>query len=164
MAKESPFYLGIDYGDFGLDIDGSSVSYDNANGYSVRLGYDFNNWLAVEGHYFAPDTFETTSSSINEDISYGLSAFARFNLRFTRTTLYALAGYTQLTQKGSNLDTSDIGYGAGLDFYGTKDTALTIQFMKYYVSENASGNDTELTGVTFGFTHYFDRPRVSKRY
>ena len=160
-AEEAHFYLGVDVGDSSYTVDNSSTTYDNANGIVLRLGYDFNNWLAVEGHYSAPDDFEGSDSSTLSGHSY--SAFLRANLRFRRATLYAIGGASSANYTGTN----EIGYayGAGLDVYGSKDTALTFAYTSYYNDETAASNKIESNAVTFGITHYFgNRPRIYKRY
>jgi len=161
QAEEAHYYIGVDWGDFGYNIENNSTTYDNANGFILRLGYDFNNWLAVEGHYADPDDFESSGSGNLSGNTLG--AFARLNLRFKQTTLYAIGGAASSSYTGQSEIT--YAYGAGIDIYGSKDTALTIAYTSYYNDETASSNKIEGDALTFGITHYFgNRPRIYKRY
>ncbi len=161
FADEAHYYIGIDWGDFSYKVKDSSTIYDNANGPILRLGYDFNNFLAVEGHYSNPDDFTTSGSS--KVSGNGLSAFARMNLRFKRATLYALVGGSRVNYSGST--DAGLAYGVGLDMYGGKDTALTLAYTTYFDGKVTGGTKIQVNAVTFGITHYFgNRPRLYKRY
>lgn len=167
LAEEARYYLGVDVGDFGYSAEGYT-SPDNATGYILRLGYDFNNWLAVEGHYADPEDYKYTSATLSTN---SLSLFARLNLRFKRATLYGIAGASRVKASvsvsgvGAISDTeSALAYGAGIDIYGSRDTAFTFAFTRYY-DKKVGGSKTTIDATTFGITHYFgDRPRIYKRY
>ena len=167
LAEEGHYYLGVDIGDFGYSQEGYA-SPDNAKGYVLRLGYDFNNWLAIEGHYADPEDYKYSSANLSTN---SLSAFARLNLRFKRATLYGIAGATRVSASvtapglGAASDTSSaLAYGAGLDIYGSKDTAITFAFIRYY-DKKIDGAKNTIDATTIGITHYFgDRPRIYKRY
>ena len=162
FAKEARLYLGIDYGDFGYEVTDTGYSPDNANGYILRLGYDLNNWLAVEGHYADPEDFEE-NGSVAITSGAGFGAYGRLNLRFKQATLYGLAGATRITFDGESA--TGLAYGAGLDIYGSRNTALTISYTRYFDDEAPSGADIVVDAFNFGITHYFGNvPRIYKRY
>ena len=161
QAKESPFYFGFDVGDFAYEESGTGADvFNDADGISIRIGYDLNNYLAVEGQLVSTDDFESSTAST---LSLGTTAslFARANLRFQRATIFARGGITRVTS--GNASDEDFGYGIGIDFYGTKNTALTLMSTKYYVAKN-NGLETDYNAMTFGVTYYFGLPRISKRY
>ena len=161
QAKEPPFYIGFDFGDFAYEESGTGAdTYSNADGISLRLGYDLNNYLAIEGQIVSTDDFESSTAS-TLSLDYTASLFARANLRFQRVTIFARGGITRL--KSGNTSDEDFGYGVGIDFYGTKNTALTLMSTNYYIAKN-NGLETDYNAMTFGVTYYFGIPRLSKRY
>ena len=164
-AEPSHLYIGAAWGNYSLDIKNYSASYDSSSGLALDIGYDFTNVFAIQGSYIAPDTFQASSGN-DENISYATSLFARANLRFQRWTLFGLAGGTSVSGNNAEyVNTINPAYGVGIDFYGTKDVAITLKYVNYVDAKlKVIGNDVSLSGTTIGFTYYFDTPRFSKRY
>ena len=120
---------------------------------------------------------------------YVAAAFVRFNLRYDRVTWYAMAGAGTVkfsgnyditnaaaeisSTLGNFLNTAGLpatgsfdesinaaAYGGGLEFYGSRNTALTLNWIRYFDDNDVGA----LTVVSLGFIHHFDWPRGSKRY
>lgn len=165
-AEPSHFYIGAAWGNYNLDIKNYGVTYDSSTGLALDLGYDFTNFLAIQGSYITPDTFAANSSGLDENVKYAASVFLRANLRFERATLFALGGGT--TTNASNSEYVNVinpAYGFGVDFYGTKDLAITIKYVTYLDAKTkVGGYKVNLSGTTVGFTYYFDTPHFSDRY
>ena len=163
-AEASHFYIGINASNLTFDIENTSSTFGSNSSAALVLGYDINNIVAVEASYISPGIFSRTGGS-DEDISYGASLFARANLRFERTTLFFLGGATKLGVTNASYDDTGLAYGMGIDFYGLKNTALTLKYANFFDSETTTGNNAvKLDGISLGFTHYFDTPRFSNRY
>ncbi len=133
-AETSHTYIGADF-------------YSSLPGYGLRLGYDFNNILAIEGMGIS-----VSSNSQSSNSGSILAGFLRFNLRFEKSTVYGLYGSAQSTTTGSSTSTVATTYGFGADFYATRDIAFTFSSL--------------FQNPTFGvgLTYYFDTPTVSSRY
>jgi len=160
-AQNPRFYAGLDYSSFKL----KEISGVNLKGGKLRLGFDINNYLALEGHAGASgaDTDETTG--LDYKINYMASTFIRGNLRFNRFTVYALAGWSLAEARVSGLTgavsedktyNAGASYGGGMDFYGSKNTAITLSYIQY--------NKVEMSAFSVGFVHYFAVSSLDKRY
>lgn len=163
-AEASHFYIGINATGYTFDIKNSGTTYGSNSGAALGLGYDLNNILAIEANYISPGVFTRTGGS-DENIDYGASLLGRANLRFQKTTVFFLGGATKLGVTNASYDDTGLAYGMGIDFYGLKNTALTLKYVNYFDSETTVGsNAVKLDGISLGFTHYFDTPRFSSRY
>ena len=170
LAESSPMYLGMNSAKFDIDQPGNKLEY---SGGMLNLGLDLNNYFAFEvagGISKSKDDPTTTTSS---KINYAASAFLRFNLRFNRVTVYALGGYSQVesasTTGAISTTTKDKGgsYGYGIDFYGTRDLALSFRRVEFVKTETVTGTTTtenRLGATMIGITYYFDTPKIHSRY
>lgn len=161
-ASESRLYMGLDYGEYAYDLGGVAGTYTDESGYSVRLGFDLNNILALEGHLIKPGSFRYSVGSATQKFDFGASLYLRANMRLERVTGYLLGGATYL--KDNAFDNTEVAYGAGLDLYATKNTALTLSYIVNYDGETTSGNEEKVSSVNFGFIMYLDPPKFSSRY
>lgn len=168
LAESSPMYIGVNFATF--DSKYSDVELD---GGIINLGFDLNNYFAFELSGGASETTNDEATGAKSKVDYVASAFLRFNLRFNRVTVYALGGYSQVKSTSSLgsitvEDTSSGGsYGYGIDFYGTRDLALSFRRVEFVDIEETSGNTTTKThvGATMvGITYYFDKPKIYSRY
>ncbi len=174
LAGDLPIYMGVDY----FRMQDKAVP-ERLQGLTLRLGYDFNNYLGVEGYASRTDTTKTsyTVSSLNYDVNYKVNYSSglvlRGNLRFNRNrmALFAFAG-----MGASNADIEFISanttirinetspvYGVGLDLYGTRRAAITLT-AGTYLDKKINGVDTKITSYSLGFTYYFGTPDFSKHY
>lgn len=171
MAESSPMYIGINAATFDAK---DSVSKEEIDGGMLNLGFDLNNYLAFEVAGGASKSKDDPATSSSSKINYAASAFIRFNLRFNRVTVYVLGGYSQVEGTGTTGTTSITvkekggSYGYGIDFYGTRDLALSLRRVELVESDRATGPATTTkinTGATMvGITYYFDTPKIRSRY
>jgi len=166
-AECSPFYLGVNAARF----DSKFNSYE-PRGAMAHLGWDMNNWLALELAGGGSENYRDEQSGNTTQVDYVGSAFVRFNLRFNHVTVYLLGGYSSTQQTATTgavtTETSSSGgsYGYGIDFYGTRDLALSfrrVEFIDIDDPNNASEN-VHLGATMIGITYYFDKPRIHRRY
>ena len=126
---------------------------------------------------------------INIGTDYVAAAFVRLNLRYEKVTWYAMAGVSTVQVNGDyditngaasitgtlgnffnltglaatgTFDDSITGsaYGGGMEFYGTRNTAITLSWIRYFDDSDAGA----LTVASLGFVHHFDWPRTASRY
>ena len=162
QAAESHLYFGVDHAEYSWDVRGSAGKFTDSSSYALRLGYDFNNIIGIEGHFIKPGEFPNSAgSSLTQRFEGGASLYLRANMRFERTTAYLLGGATYL--KDSSGSDTGYGYGAGFDFFGTKNAALTLSYISNYNS-NSNSIEKNLTMLTLGFTIYLDPPKFNDRY
>lgn len=173
QAAESPLYFGLGIAEH--TVDGSS---DSMNGYSLNLGIDLDNYFSLEGIVMNSESISESNGGLTATakIDYSASAMLRLNLRYNHLTLYLLGGY--YTSKNSvdvsgtfgsfgsvsasgELDSSGFAYGAGIDIYGTKSTALTVRWMN---TTDKDISEFSIDTITIGLHFYYDVPRVFNRY
>lgn len=168
MAESSPMYIGVNFASF--DSKYSDTEFD---GGMLNLGFDLNNYVAFELAGGASESTDDPATSTSSKVDYAASAFLRFNLRFDRVTVYVLGGYSQVESSTKTTTTStsfkDSGgsYGYGIDFYGTRDLALSVRRVELIDTESQSASGTTKThiGATIlGITYYFDKPKIHSRY
>ena len=168
LAENSRHYLEFDVA--GIDAKAKDnagvVGYDSGmNGFLIKYGYDLNNWFAVEGHLGSSTASDTDAPTYTIKADYLGFLGGRFNLRYDGFTLYGLggAGFAAVTETESGTeyktDFTSFAYGAGIEMYGYKSSALTFSIIRYLdVTEGT------LTTAQIGFKFYFDTPKFSSRY
>ncbi len=150
---------------FGINISGLNYSEDdfdvNETGLGLRLGHEFGNYFAVEGHAVA-GIEDDSSQGVDISIDYLAGVYLRGNIFLwdPRARLYGLVGVTtgKVTAKAFGLsDTTtdtELGYGLGFEFYGDSRNAVNLEFMRYMDGED-SGVDYEVDAFSLGYTHRF---------
>lgn len=162
--NNSSNYIGINMASF--DRKYSTEEYD---GGMINFGYDLSNYFALEIAAGASESYEDPATLDTSKINYAASVFLRFNLRFDRVTLYVLGGYSEVesisTSGSTSTTTTDSSgsYGYGIDFYGTRDLALSVRRVEFFDNDEPSGN-THLGATMVGITYYFDTPKIHSRY
>ncbi len=127
---------------------------EDAGNVNAKLGYFVNQYMAVELHM---GMVVTADSNSVDDPSLGyVSPLLRFNLPYERVNLYSLFGLASVRGKfPGNFDDSysDIAFGFGMELYGSRTTALTLEYMRY-------GVDDSYKTFGLGIVHYFDWPKL----
>ncbi len=123
-----------------------------------KFGKTLNEFLAVEGQLGV-----TTSSDDNKGI-YTLSAFLRADKDFGQYKIYGLLGYSGIyayEDDFEDVDESSASYGIGLDIFGSKDMAITIEYVNL-IDTSVDGADANFgegnlsfDTIGIGFTYYF---------
>lgn len=169
FAENSPMYFGFSYGKTKTKTVNTFAAKTPANasmhGAVVKLGYDINNWIGFEGQLSNTTTHYQPAQTYSVKVEYIALAAARLNLRYDHFTVFALggAGYARVreTSQGTAHTVTKIApaFGVGIDLYGSKSTAITLSYIKYLDSTKVN-----LSSVQLGFTFYFDKPEISRRY
>ena len=161
---EPHWYVGVNYASFETTDVSTTKDDVGTNGALIKLGYDFNNWLGVEG-FIARSTTSKPENGTTYKLNY-LSYFGpRVTLRMENFVLYATAGGALIgdeaclnnvctTKQGAN-----VAAGFGFDMFGSDNIALNLSVM-YYETEQASNSYS----ISAGISWYFDNPKVVPRY
>ena len=170
-AFAQSWYLGAGAGSGNLDITGQDLTGlpnaridDNATTYTVRLGYRFNPWFAIEGGYYDLGKYEFSGGSGAEVVtgsakakSFGLSAVAIAPLG-RNAELYARLGIEESEIKANanvgnvatgNASTKDNGatYALGSRWMFTPNFGVFVEWMRNDKIEV----DSYLAGIDFRF-------------
>lgn len=150
---------------FGVQLSGLRFNEDEFNTHesavSMRVGREFGNYLAVEGHAVA-GLENDTSQGVEVSIDYLVGVYLRGNMFLwdPRARLYAMAGVTHgkitatafsLTDKTTD---TELGYGFGFEFYGDKRNGVNIEFMRY-MDGDEDGDNYEVDSISLGYIHRF---------
>jgi len=128
-AQAEGWYAGLDLTTSKMDLDGTAKEMNNIgiiddqlNGGSLIVGYDLNNWLAIEGGLhaqqmsqqmwttgaivtgFIDTTIDTRSISLaaklSQPLAWGFSAYAKPGIAYTRTEVEMVGNGTILGMSG----------------------------------------------------------------
>ena len=129
---------------------GSSVSTGWGHA-KAKIGKFMNDKFAWEAQL----GFTTNTSSSKGNLTYG--AYARYDYPFGQYKLYGLLGFGGLFSFEDGTDDvseSSLSYGVGLEIYGSKDIAITFEYLSML---DTSVDNTDLTfdAVGLGFNFYF---------
>lgn len=127
-------------------------SKEDAGNLNFKLGYDFNKFIAVEGH--AGMNINDTGKDIGSPEVVYLAGFLRANIPLPQINIYGLLGIATVdvdfagSAKG---DYTGLAYGAGIELYGTERTALAAEYVQY-------GTDDKYQTIGLGLVHHFNWP------
>lgn len=115
-----------------------------------KLGWIINDVISVEGQL----GFTSNSDSSKGIITTG--GYLRAGKDFGQYKLYGLLGLTNLYYYSDNGNTSESGgsYGAGIEIFGSKDLAITLEYLSM-VDKSINGADFTFDALGLGFTYYF---------
>jgi hypothetical protein len=163
FALGSPAALAAERPDQYFAIEGGAYDYkpgasgeNEGDGEVVRFkyGYEFNKFLGAQVHY-GVDTNGGDGPKVREGALFG-----RFNLPFEGVNVYGLAGVGRFGGDFGDGRNSGAGPAAGLgiDLYGSDYTAISVEYVQYWVDDDDSGDDAEYRAVTLGWKRHFDWP------
>lgn len=152
IPTDTDIYLGIGFITSGVVRDCecavTRVLKDITYGYSIRAGWDYNEYIGLEARVInAPleKDFSTTKS-------YGL--FVKPHYKVTPTiNLYAVFGYSKSEIEGAgdnNYDTlikAGFSYGAGVEYTIFKDWAVWVDYQNLFYSEGVFKLHTNIFSV-----------------
>ncbi|MDQ7074262.1 MAG: porin family protein [Gammaproteobacteria bacterium] len=157
-VPRSPSYIGFNVGS--SELAGTTLGTVAMSNLNLRLGYHFADYLAVEGHVgWGSDNTGVLLKSPNSRYA---SLFLRLDLPYDRVNLYLLAGgsyfesdvaTTTAIKKGNETSPA---YGVGIELFGNRDTALTLEISRYL--QNTVEDRYDSIGV--GFVTHFGWPRL----
>ena len=166
LEDDSSFYLGVGYSFISADIDGT----EEGNAYSLIAGYNYNQYIAIEGRYTETvgdmDVSDDRSSLDHPDGSYDrqvTSAAIYLKPQYPVTeefTVYALLGYGSVDARLTSVDGFQWGLGAKYMF--TENIGVYADYISLYDGdmdnvENFTNNtwDSQITSTNIGFTYSF---------
>ena len=166
QADNAGLYLGLGYAytaiDFGadatfIDFDAFDVATDSI---VFLAGYDFNEWLGIEGRYY----WNITSAVADEYNAYGLldeykaesfAFYAKPQYSFDMISIYALLGVTMNDYALPLLSSDDtlFSWGAGAKFNFTESFGAFVDYTD--LGETDIVLATALSSWNFGITYKF---------
>ena len=143
---------------FGNQVTGSSVKGNE--GLSFRFGREITQYMAIEVHLGITQDSNSNLIGTKADINYG-AAFFRLNAPYRNFNFYVMGGASQVNfdfgtrvpgppEQGTRVDGDESGAAGaiGMDFFGSENGALTIEFSRL-------GVDNTSDIITIGYKHHF---------
>ena len=143
---------------FGNQVTGQAV--DGNQGLAFKLGREIGDFMAIEVHLGATQDSGDNIIGTQAEINYG-AAFFRLNAPYRNFNFYVMGGASQVNfdfgvrvlgppEQGARVDGDESGAAAavGMDFFGSENGALTIEFARY-------GIDNTADVITIGYKHHF---------
>ena len=98
----------------------------------------------------------TTNSGATQGIAtYG--AYLRLGKDYGQYKPYGLIGFSGIYAYEDNVDNvseTSGSYGAGLEIFGSKDLAITFEYLRM-IDKSVDGGDSTFDAFGAGFTYYF---------
>ena len=164
------FYLGLAYGYVNVD---ASVTYNNNTTLSTNLsdydsmmfqaGYNFNQYIAVEGRYWWGFDNDFTVGNVNYTENWDTwGIYVKPQYPVTEAfNIYALLGYANTDQGNAFNDTSADGFswGLGASYAFTDNFSVFIDYVDMYNDDydynNGWNADLDINSWNFGVTYNF---------
>ena len=162
----SSVYVGLGYSYVTADVDGT----EKGNAYSLIAGYNYNQYIAVEGRYIRTigdmDVSNDQSSLYHPDGSYERevsSAAIYLKPQYPVTeafSVYGLLGYGGVTSRET--DANGFQWGLGAKYMFTESIGIFIDYTSLYDGDmdNVEGFDyntwdSQIDSTNIGFTYNF---------
>lgn len=184
----SPWYVGIGYSNLKMEVDCVTREYywdgtllntdrysddDRANGVLFLGGYEFNDYLAIEGRWTV--ALEDFKFKDNTEISYyNIALYIKPHFDVGDFSIYGLLGYGYSHFDDDNdIDggDSDFQYGAGLSYKITENLSIFADYTVLYNKDNSdpfhlssstpgvgsetTNCDVKVDSINVGFTYRF---------
>jgi opacity protein-like surface antigen len=167
-ADGQGLYLGLGYANTNIDLSTyNNIDLDDLSTDSIVIlaGYDFNEYLGVEGRYYLNATeagYEYYLGNTPLSGEYKAESFALYakpQYSIAMLNFYALLGVTSNNYTASNLlggdnDDTLFSWGAGVKFNITQSLGAFIDYTDLGESDNIL-NTTDLSSWNIGFSYKF---------
>jgi len=124
---------------------------NNKGHLKAKLGTAINDLVSVEGQFGM-----TTNSGATQGIAtYG--AYLRVGKDYGQYKPYGLIGFSGIyayQDNADNVSEASGSYGAGLEIFGSKDLAITFEYIRM-IDKSIDGGDLTFDTFGAGFTFYF---------
>lgn len=164
----SAWYFGLNATSFDFERSGLFNHSYNTHGYMGILGVDLGPYLAIEARGGQGDS-DKDANGLSLQAREVTAAYGRLNLPLDngKVVVYALGGFASINVKGElgavthSKTISGSSYGAGIELYGSQNTAFTVEYMRYlanykYVDASLVLDDKfDVNAVSFGIVHHF---------
>lgn len=149
--KQTGHYWGLMYSDLNLDVEDKEDSADSteSSGGNVKgkYGYMLSDIVSFEAHVGFTDTEE-----LPEMWTYG--GYMRANWTLDGYQVYGLLGASGVRIDDFDYSESGGSYGVGLEIFGSKTVAISIEYLTLY-KESYEVSDITVETLGLGFTYYF---------
>lgn len=146
MASGGPWYLTNGWTHFRLD-DNDETEFANTNGYNIRVGYQYNRLIAVQGAWAV-----TTGGDDNGLNQFQLDGVYRLpQFRFRGWEPFALAGLAHSRLERGLSDHVQLGIGGGVEYTFTDGWALQADLRGYHSFKHDQMDWATSVGVAYHF-------------
>jgi opacity protein-like surface antigen len=156
------FYVGIAYDYLSHDIDhkgGTTVAEMDFNSVMLQVGYQYNEYIAVEGRYaftIGDDIDDLANSS--DVTTYGIFLKPMLPLS-QRAHVYGLAGFSYADASNdvayaSSVDDSGFSWGGGFALDVTEDLTGYVEYVRWF-DDSTTHYDHVIDGFNLGLTYSF---------
>lgn len=160
----SGFYAGLGYSCLQMGLDTPDLDVQAMTAISASVGYNINNYLAVEGRYTASLgdlSVETWNTDVDEswDMS-NIGLYLKPQYSIDRFKLYGLLGYGQVTfDNGTSYSEAGLQYGGGVSAMATDNIDVYVDYRRLYDDTDldgfAPGRDAAVNSFTVGANYHF---------
>ena len=147
-------YTGAQFSSSTLEITPTTGS-KTSNGYGhmkVKVGKYINDMISAEGQLGA------TSNTGGSKGIVTFGGYARIDKDIGQYKYYGLLGFGGVysyADGSPSVTESSFSYGVGIEIFGSKDLALSIEYLVVLDTEIDGGSDMTFDTVGLGFTYYF---------
>ena len=156
---DNNFYLGLGYSYLQMDNAGASGDV-TGNAITALVGYNFHQYIAVEGRYTATiGDLDVDSGPDNGDIS-NIALYLKPQYSVDNFKLYALLGYGQVSFDNGTTDYSENSFqwGLGASFAATENLEVFVDYTRLYDDDDFDGlisQDITVDAITVGVNYNF---------
>ncbi len=169
-AVQNGFYVGTAYGYMGDEYTRSPNTMDpksfdeSYSAWMFQAGYKINNYIAVEGRYWASMSDISVKNQLNQGYDLqGADAWGLYVKPMYPVTdaidIYALLGYASMDHNSKKLNDGDgFSWGLGASYGVTENIDLFVDYVSIYDDDRSfSGvtKDITIDSVNFGVTYNF---------
>jgi len=157
------FYVGLGYSCLQTALDKADVDTRAMSSLSATVGYNFNQYLAVEGRYTASMgdvTVDTRGLEVDVDSidMSNIGLYIKPQYSYDKIAVYALLGYGEFTiDDGTSYSEAGIQYGIGLNAMVSDSVGIYADFRRLYddSSFDMIDDDTVANSYTVGVNYHF---------
>ncbi len=151
------WYTGAMYSDLKTtseDSDFGTSEKDSSGHMKAKVGKQVSQYISFEGQLGA------TTNTDRDHGSFTLGVLLRGSTDLGQYKPYGLLGFTSIYSyaeiDGNDYSSSDssVSYGVGLEIFGNKDLAISLEYLMMY-EDSTDSIDVTTESIGIGFTYYF---------
>ena len=164
VAELTGFYAGLGYSCLQMGLDTPDLDVSAMTALSLTAGYNFSQYLAVEGRYTASlGDLSVEAWNIDVDEAWDMSNIALYlkpQYTMDQFTVYGLLGYGQVTfDNGTSYSEAGIQYGAGVSAMVADNIDVFVDYRRLYDDTDLDGfapnSDVAVNSFTLGANYHF---------
>lgn len=145
-------YYGLQYSDSRSKFESNLGTAEESEGHiKGKYGWVFNDYVSLEGQL----GLTTDSDGKDGVLTYG--GYVRLDKDFGQYKTYGLLGFGGLnaySDGGDDVTESSGSIGVGVEIFGSRDTAITLEYVRI-LDTGIEGGDLTFDAIGLGFTYYF---------